>query len=126
VTTPVIPTNLAAQLRRSERRKKAFAISLTLPLLIFLLATFIVPIGALLIRAVENPEVAGTLSHTVQALDRWDRTSTPPERAYAALITDLSAITEQSDAGGLARRLNSEISGARSLIMNTDRALPFE
>jgi len=126
VTTPVIPTNLAAQLRRSERRKKAFAISLTLPLLIFLLATFIVPIGALLIRAVENPEVAGTLSHTVQALDRWDRTSTPPDQAYAALITDLSAITEQSDAGGLARRLNSEISGARSLIMNTYRALPFE
>jgi putative spermidine/putrescine transport system permease protein len=68
---------LPGQLRRSQRRKKAFAISLTLPLLIFLLATFIVPIGALLIRAVENPEVAGTLRHTVEALDKWDRTSAP-------------------------------------------------
>ena len=65
VANPVIPGNLAAQLRRSERRKNAFAISLTLPLLVFLLAIFIVPIGALLIRAVENPEVANTLSHTV-------------------------------------------------------------
>jgi len=121
-----IPGNLAAQLRRSQRRKKAFAISLTLPLLIFLLAFFIVPIGALLVRAVENPEVASTLSRTVTALDKWDRTSAPPDAAYAALIADLSAITEQADAGNLARRLNSEIAGGRSLVMSTYRALPFE
>ncbi|HSN80408.1 MAG TPA: ABC transporter permease [Rhodoferax sp.] len=126
VANPVIPGNLAAQLRRSERRKKAFAISLTLPLLVFLLAVFIVPIGALLIRAVENPEVASTLSQTVDALDTWDRASAPPDAAYAALATDLARITEQSDAGGLARRLNSEISGARSLVMSTYRALPFD
>lgn len=121
-----IPGNLAAQLRRSQRRKKVFAISLTLPLLAFLLAFFIVPIGALLVRAIENPEVAGTLSRTVTALDRWDRTSAPPDAAYAALIADLSAITEQADAGNLARRLNSEIAGGRSLVMSTYRALPFD
>jgi putative spermidine/putrescine transport system permease protein len=126
VATPAVPGNLAAQLRRSERRKKTFAISLTLPLLIFLLAVFIVPIGALLVRAVENPEVASTLSQTVEALDKWDRTSAPPDAAYAALAADLARITEQSDAGGLARRLNSEISGARSLVMTTYRALPFD
>ncbi len=129
MTHPVfngVAGNLATQLRRSERRKKVFAISLTLPLLIFLLATFIVPIAALLVRAVENPEVAGTLSHTVEALAPWDRTSSPPDTAYAAMITDLSAITEQADAGNLARRLNSEVSGARSLVMSTYRALPFE
>lgn len=125
VATPAVPGNLAAQLRRSERRKKTFAISLTLPLLIFLLAVFIVPIGALLIRAVENPEVASTLSQTVEALDTWDRSSAPPDAAYAALAADLANIAEQSDAGGLARRLNSEISGARSLVMTTYRALPF-
>lgn len=121
-----LPTDLSAQLRRSQRRKKAFAISLTLPLLIFLLAVFIVPIGALLIRAVENPEVASTLNRTVTALDKWDRTSAPPDAAYAALAADLAAIAEQSDAGGLARRLNSEVSGARSLVMGTYRALPFD
>ena len=77
-TTSVVPANLAAQLRRSQRRKKAFAISLTLPLLIFLLATFIVPISALLVRAVENPEVASTLGHTVQVLKTWDRIRPTP------------------------------------------------
>jgi putative spermidine/putrescine transport system permease protein len=126
MSATVLPTNLASQLRRSQRRKKAFAISLTLPLLIFLLATFIVPIGALLIRAVENPEVAGSLKHTVAALEHWDRSSAPSDQAYVAIVTDLSAISEQADAGGLARRLNSDISGARSLIMNTYRALPFD
>ncbi len=126
VANPVIPGNLAAQLRRSERRKKTFAISLTLPLLVFLLAVFIVPIGALLVRAVENPEVASTLSQTVEALDQWDRASAPPDTAYAALASDLAKISEQSDAGGLARRLNSEISGARSLVTTTYRALPFD
>ncbi len=123
---PSLPLNLASQLQRAERRKKVFAISLTLPLLLFLLATFIIPIGALLTRAVENPEVASTLGHTAQALNQWGRTSAPPDAAYAALIEDLSAIKEQSDAGALARRLNSDISGARSLIMTTYRALPFE
>mgnify|MGYP006286325691 CR=1 FL=1 len=117
---------LADQLRRVERRKKAFAISLTLPLLIFLLATFIVPIGALLVRAVENPEVASALGHTAEALQKWDRKSLPPDAAYAAIAADFSAIPEQSDAGNLARRLNSEIAGARSLVMGTYRALPFD
>ncbi|MES2878930.1 MAG: ABC transporter permease [Pseudomonadota bacterium] len=119
------PGNLASQLRRVQRRRRAFAISLTLPLLLFLLFTFLVPIGALLIRAVENPEVANTLGRTAQALAHWDRTSTPPDTAYSALIEDLSGIQEQADAGALARRLNSEVSGARSLIMSTYRALPL-
>lgn len=118
--------SLTHQLQRVERRKRAFAISLTLPLLIFLILTFIVPIGALLIRAVENPEVANTLTHTSQALKQWDRTSAPPDAAYAAIAKDLAGITEQSDAGSLARRLNSEVSGGRSLIMSTYRAMPFE
>jgi len=119
------PGKLVGQLRRAERRKRAFAISLTLPLLLFLLFTFLVPIGALLVRAVENPEVANTLGRTAKALSSWSRTAAPPAVAYAALIEDLSAIKEQSDAGALARRLNSEVSGARSLIMSTYRALPL-
>jgi putative spermidine/putrescine transport system permease protein len=116
---------LAAQLRRVERRKRLRAIALTLPLLIFLAVTFLVPLGALLVRAVENPEVAGTLSRTGDALSGWDRQAAPPDAAYAALLADLAAIPETAQAGVLARRLNSEVSGARSLIMGTYRALPL-
>jgi putative spermidine/putrescine transport system permease protein len=126
LTMTEVPGNLAQQLRRAERRKRAFAISLALPLLIFLLAVFLIPIGALLVRAVENPEVARVLGHTVQVLDTWDRKSAPPDTAYAAIAQDLSAIEETAFAGALARRLNSEVSGARSLIMSTYRAMPLE
>ena len=116
---------LAAQLRRVERRKRLRAIALTLPLLIFLAVTFLVPLGALLVRAVENPEVAGTLSRTGEALAGGDRQAAPPDAAYAALLADLAAIPETAQAGVLARRLNTEVSGARSLIMGTYRALPL-
>ena len=116
---------LAVQLRRVERRRQLRAMALTLPLLIFLAVTFLVPLGALLVRAVENPEVAGTLSRTGDALAGWDRQAAPPDAAYAALLADLAAIPETAQAGVLARRLNTEVSGARSLIMNTYRALPL-
>lgn len=116
---------LVAQLGRVERRKRLRAVALTLPLLIFLMVTFLVPLGALLVRAVENPEIAGTLVKTGAALADWDRKAAPPDAAYAALLDDLTAIPETAQAGILARRLNSEVSGARSLIMGTYRALPF-
>lgn len=118
--------SLAVQLQRAERRRRWLSLSLTLPLLGFLVVIFIVPIAALLLRAVENPEVAHTLRETSQALATWDRQSPPPALAYQALARDLSAITDQADAGALARRLNSEVSGARSLIMKTHRALPLD
>jgi putative spermidine/putrescine transport system permease protein len=116
---------LLGQLRRVERRKRLRAMALTLPLLIFLAVTFLVPLGALLVRAVENPEVASTLGRTGDALKHWDRKSAPPDQAYEAMLQDLAAIPETAQAGVLARRLNSEVSGARSLIMTTYRALPL-
>ena len=120
------PQGLQRALARAERRRKLRAFSLTLPLLAFLLLTFLVPIAALLKRAIENPEVVNALPRTVVALERWDRQDIPPAEAFAALVADLGALPDSSDAGALARRLNSEVAGARSLVMNTYRALPLE
>lgn len=117
--------SLQRSLSRAERQRKWRAFSLTLPLLVFLLLIFLVPIAALLVRAVENPEVAVSLAGTVEALEDWDRTSTPPTPAYAALVKDLSALPDRSDAGALARRLNTAMPGARSLIVDTYKALPL-
>lgn len=118
--------DLAAQLGRAERRRKTRAFALTLPLLVFLLVFFLVPLASLLVRAVENPEVADVLPRTGQALADWDRDSPPPAAAYAAVLADLSAIEETAQAGVLARRLNSEVAGGRSLVMGTYRALESE
>jgi len=120
------PLALRRSLARAERRRKLRAFALTLPLLVFLLLTFLVPIAALLQRAVENPEVANALPRTVAALAGWDRQGTPADAAYAALVADLGALPDSADAGALARRLNSEVAGARSLVMGAYRALPLE
>ncbi len=116
---PLPRSDLRATLARAERRRKLVAVGLTLPLLVFLLLTLLVPIGALLIRAVENPEVANALPTTGKVLASWDRQSEPPATAYAAFATDLGNLAETAEAGALARRLNSEVAGARSLVMGT-------
>jgi putative spermidine/putrescine transport system permease protein len=113
---------LARSLRRVESRRRWMAIALTLPLLVFLLVTLLVPIGALLMRAVENPEVASSLPRTAAALAPWNRKTEPPAAAFAALVRDLGQLEEGSEAGALARRLNSEVPGGRSLVMSTYRA----
>ena len=60
-TTGVLPASLASQLKRAERRKRLLSISLTLLLLVFLVVIFLVPIAALVMLAVEKPEVSNTL-----------------------------------------------------------------
>ena len=116
---------LRQSLIRAERRRQWRAFSLTLPLLLFLMLTFIVPIAALLERAVENPEVVNALPRTVVALRDWDREGMPPAEAFSTLAKDLASLPDIADAGALARRLNSETPGARSLVMSTYRALPL-
>jgi putative spermidine/putrescine transport system permease protein len=122
----VLPVpSLAQALARRERSARARAAALTLPLLVFLLLTLLVPIAALLLRAVQNPEVAQALPRTSQVLSDWDRKGTPPAPAYEALAKDLSQLADSADAGTLSRRLNNEEPGARSLVMGTYRALPL-
>jgi putative spermidine/putrescine transport system permease protein len=101
------------------------ALLLIAPLAIFLLLIFVVPIGALLTRAAQNPEVANALPHTLTALSSWDRKTPPPDAAFAALATDLAAVADSDGMGALARRLNVEIPGFRSLVAKSAHAMPF-
>ena len=71
------PGALRQALARAESRRKWRAFALTLPLLVFLLLTLLVPIVALLQRAVENPEVANALPATMRALEAGTA-RTPP------------------------------------------------
>jgi putative spermidine/putrescine transport system permease protein len=119
------PRALRQSLARAEQQRKLRAFSLTLPLLLFLALTFLVPIVVLLRRAVENPEVANALPRTAAALQSWNRDGMPPAEAYASLTRDLANLPDSADAGALARRLNSEMPGARSLVMGTYKALPL-
>jgi putative spermidine/putrescine transport system permease protein len=126
MTTATLPfSNLASTLARRERRRHAAALALTLPLLVFLLFTLLVPIGVLLLRAVQNPEVVNALPRTAQVLESWDGRALPQPAAFAAIATDLASLTDSADAGAVSRRLNRDAPGARSLVMATFRALPL-
>ncbi len=117
--------SLRRELKAAEARRRTMALLLVAPLAIFLLLVFVVPIGALLTRAVQNPEIATALPRTVAALSNWDRKAAPADAAYAARAADLTQIADGEAMGALARRLNTEIPGYRSLVAKTARAMPL-
>ncbi|OYT95040.1 MAG: polyamine ABC transporter substrate-binding protein [Pseudomonas sp. PGPPP3] len=124
--TMVTGPNLKQRLARAERVNRLKAQALILPLVLFLVLVFLVPIVALLVKSVGNPEVVGALPRTVAALQQWDGKALPAEPAYQALSLDLADARKQQTLGDLSKRLNMELAGYRSLMSKTARALPFK
>ncbi|TVT76335.1 MAG: ABC transporter permease [Denitromonas halophila] len=118
-------TGLKQRLRRAERRRKLLYGALIAPLALFLLVAFLWPIGALLMRSIDNPEVRGVLPQTLAILDTWSEDDLPPAEAYAALASELTSYKGTPELGGAAKRLNRETPGYRSLIMKTARKMPL-
>jgi putative spermidine/putrescine transport system permease protein len=121
-----IDVPLRRALRRSQRREQLKAAALVLPLFVFLLASFIVPIGAMLGRGVTDTDVARILPRVTGELARWDGRDLPPESAYVALAADVRAAREAGTLASAATRLNYDIAGFRTLMFATGRALPAE
>ena len=114
---------LARALRRSERREQLKAAALVLPLFLFLLASFIAPIGAMLARGVTDTDVPRILPRVSAELARWDGRGLPPDSAYAALIVDVQAAREAGTLASAATRLNYDVAGYRTLLFATGRAM---
>jgi len=115
---------LARGLARSERAVKLRAIALTLPLLLFLLLTFVGPIGALLTKSVVDTDVRRILPRVTAALRDWDGRSLPPDAAWTALADDIRAARAEGTLASAATRLNYDVTGYRSLLFTTARRLP--
>ena len=118
--------DLKRRLARAERMNRLKSKALILPLLVFLLLTFILPIASLLWRSVENPEVVGSLPRTVEAIAAWDGRGLPDDAVYRALSEDLVEARQAQTIGDLSKRLNMEQAGYRSLLNKTARGLPFK
>ncbi len=127
----VLPANdlpgpsLKQRLARAERFNRLKSKALILPLLLFLLLTFLLPIGALLLRSVDNPEVVGSLPRTVEAISAWDGRGLPDEAVYQAITLDIAEARRNQSLGDLSKRLNMELAGFRSLVSSTARKLPL-
>ena len=112
--------------RAARRRESMRAFVLAVPLLIFLAATFIVPIGKLLIMSVKTDEVATAMPRTAASLANWPGPPALPSRpTFEALAADLQAAQDQGTLASAARMLNTYEPGFRSLLLKTVRQLPI-
>src|SRR6516165_554927 len=100
---------LVVGLRRVERRRTVRALVLMLPALVFVGSFFLVPVVLVLVRSVENGEVARVLPETAAAIARWDGRGVPDATIQAALVRDLRRGVAEQTLGTVGRRLNREI-----------------
>ncbi len=114
---------LKVSLRRAERKNRLRSLSLVLPLLIFVIASFVVPLAGMLWRAVDNPEVRATLPATLAALESWDGKATPDEAVFAALAEDLRKSQAARTTGLVGKRINYELPAARSTFLKAARVV---
>ena len=116
-------TPLKRSLNRALRRQKIRALALIAPLLIFVLVTFIAPIGDMLFRSVENQLISDNLPKTIALLDDWDASSSEPpsEEVFAAFAADLQVAAGKKIHTRIGSRLNYETPGLSSLFRKAGR-----
>ncbi|MFL6703774.1 MAG: ABC transporter permease, partial [Paraburkholderia graminis] len=127
-TAPGSPTkgDGRASFNKARRRASMQALLLALPLLVFLLSTFIAPITLLLARSVQNREVPDSMPALTRALNAWDGNGVPDEHMFALLAAGLAEARQSGQIGTVARRLNFSMPEFRSLLMRTARQLPTD
>jgi putative spermidine/putrescine transport system permease protein len=112
---------LKDQLAKAERKKKITAFLLVTPLLLFIIITFVLPIGSMLLRSVENPRMVQLMPHLVEELDNWQGGELPSEQAYQVLFEEIQKNIESGDIGKVANHVNYQMAGARSMILKSKR-----
>jgi putative spermidine/putrescine transport system permease protein len=125
-TGPILAADgrpLKESLRKVQRVRRLRAIALVLPLFVFVLVTFILPIVDMLFRSVDNPVVARNLPVTLLVLENWNNKGVPGEAAFAAIAGELVEARQNREMGKVASRLNFETSGMRSLIGKSVRKI---
>jgi len=113
---------LKNSLQKSLRRAKLHAIMLVGPPLLFLIFLFIIPIGNMLTRSVDDKLINQVLPNTFEAFEAWDNVSEPSEEMFAAIHKDLLA-AGKTDIGKASVRMNYAKPGWRSLVKRTARKI---
>ncbi len=112
---------LKAALAAAERRARWRAFLLVVPLLAFVLITFIAPIGQLLKRSVYNPAFSDNMPNIVAWFAENPAGTEPNEEAFAALVADLRQARENKTIGIVGTRINYDLPGSRSLFTKSAR-----
>ena len=97
------------------------AFMLVLPLLIFLLVVFIIPIAYFLFQGIYDKTFSSIMPQTAEVLSEWDGMSEPTEEMYAMLVADMVIARENKTIGKVATRVNRDKPGSRSLFTSSAR-----
>ena len=97
LTSDGIP--LEKSLKKAERRNKIKAFLLVVPLLLFLVITYISPIGELLTRSVDDKMVTNMLPKTFKAMEKWDGQELPSEEVFASFLSDYKILVKAKTQG---------------------------
>ncbi|WP_170222790.1 ABC transporter permease [Marimonas lutisalis] len=123
---------LKAALIRAQARARRRAFLLVLPLLAFILITFVMPIGQMLHQSVYNPGFvmhedigSGKRTPIMTNLKVWfdenPAGTEPDEAAFAALHEDMLLLRELRAPGQVGTRVNYERGGSRSMFTKAAR-----
>lgn len=118
---------LKQKLAMTTRKLRMRAFLLTLPLVLFLVVSFVLPIGQMLLRSINNPAGSNVLPVFAELIQDWDEQGLPSEPVFEAFVKDLQNAREKREigktVGNLATRVNYEIPGSRSLFTSTGRKI---
>jgi putative spermidine/putrescine transport system permease protein len=118
---------LKQSLARATRRQRIQALMLVMPLLLFLLIAFVMPIGEMLFRSVYSPVGSSVLPKFSKVIQEWDGKDLPPEETFKVFVEDMKLARSNREigatVGNLATRVNYEIPGSRGLFTSTSRKL---
>jgi len=118
LTTDGIP--LKVSLQKSERKNKIRAFLLVVPLLFFILFTFLIPIGDMLLRSVDDSYINTVFPKTFEKYKKWDRQGLPSEELYETMFFEIKEGSGRS-IGKATTRMNYAKSGWKSLLKKSKR-----
>ena len=119
LSTDGIP--LEESLKKAEKKNKIKAFLLVCPLLLFLIITYVFPIGEMLFRSVDDKMVTNMLPKTYKAMENWDGKDLPEEDVFKAFYLDYKILVEAKRHGRLATQLNYEKNGFKSILKKLAR-----
>lgn len=118
---------LKQKLAETTKKQRSRAFMLTVPLVLFLVISFVIPIGQMLFRSVHNPAGSNVLPNFSVAIQDWDGNGFPNEATLELFVKDMQNARKKREigktVGNLATRMNYAIPGTRSLFTSTSRKL---
>ena len=113
LTTDGIP--LEVSLKKAEKKNKIKAFLLVAPLLLFLIITYVFPIGEMFSRSIDDKMITNMLPKTFKEMENWDGQDLPPEEVFTAFYYDFKVLVEKQEHGKLGQRLNKEKNGFNTI-----------